>query len=266
MSFLNDLTLGQYYPSNSILHRIDPRSKLLSSLILMTALLLADEISLVSLFGGVCVLGILFSKLPFKTILKNLRPFVWLFGFTFIIHLLTTPGRLLVQVPFLGASVTEAGVTNGIVFTLRLVFLIVLATLLTMTTSPIELTDGLERLFSPLKKLKVPVQEFTFMMTLSLRFVPILIREAERLKNAQLSRGVSLEGSLLRRVRNIVPMLLPLFISAFRRADELALAMEARHYFGGEGRTSFRRLQFKRADFVLLLLSAGSLASMVWLG
>lgn len=263
MGFLNDITLGQYCPGNSFLHTLDPRSKLIASLLFMTGLLLSNSISLILLLGGICVVGIYFSEMPIKIISKNLKPFFWLFLITFAIHLLTTKGETILTVPFLGLSVTEEGFFNGITYSLRIVFLITFAALLSLTTAPIELTDSLERLFSPLKKLKVPVHEFALMMTLSLRFIPILIQEAERIKNAQLSRGVSLQGSLPRRVKNIIPMILPLFISAFRRAEDLAVAMEARHYVGGEGRTNYRRLVFKRADFGLLIFSGAILSGIV---
>lgn len=255
MGFLNDITIGQYYPDNSFLHKLDPRSKLFASLILMTSLLLSSKITLILPFGVLCIIAVYFSKLPFKFIAKNLKPFFLLFLITFFIHLLTTEGRTIFMIPFVGLNITEQGFLNGISYSIRLGFLILFAALLTMTTSPIELTDGLERLLRPLKRFKIPVHEFALMMTLSLRFIPILIREAERIKNAQLSRGASLEGNLLQRIRNIIPMVLPLFISAFRRADDLAMAMEARHYMGGKGRTNFRQLAFKQRDFGLLIFS-----------
>ena len=255
MGFLNDITLGQFYPANSFLHRLDPRSKLFASLIFMTCLLLSNEIILISLFGIICLVGLYFSKLPFKIFGRNLKPFYWLFLITFIIHLLTTEGKTIFDISLLNITVTEQGVINGISYSIRLALLIILASLLTLTTSPIELTDSLDRLLSPLKRFKLPVHEFTLMITLSLRFIPILLREAERIKNAQLSRGASLEGSLIQRVKNIIPMILPLFISAFRRADELAVAMEARDYIIGEGRTNYRQLVFKRGDFAVLIFS-----------
>lgn len=260
---LKDITLGQYYPGNSFLHRLDPRSKLLTSLIFMTCLLLSNKLFLLLVLLGVSVSGVYFSGIPFVRMLKNLRPFFWLFLITFLIHLFTTQGRELIRIPILGFSLSEEGFVNGVSYSLRLGLLIVFAGFLTMTTAPIELTDSLEKLLSPLKRFKVRVHEFALMMTLSLRFLPILILEAERIKNAQLSRGASLEGNLLRRVKNIVPMILPLFVSAIRRAEDLAVAMEARHYVGGEGRTSFRKLQFRRGDFGLLAFSMVALLAIV---
>ncbi len=253
---LKDITLGQYFPGNSFLHRLDPRSKLFASLIFMTCLLLSQELFLFLLLTGVCLLGFYLSEIPLSRILKNLKPFFWLFLITFCIHLFTTKGHEINRISFLGFGLSEEGLLNGLSYSLRLGLLIVFAAFLTMTTPPIEITDSLEKLFSPLKRFKVPVHEFVLMMTLSLRFLPLLILEAERIKNAQLSRGVSLEGNLLQRVKNIVPMILPLFISAIRRAEDLAVAMEARHYVGGEGRTSFRKLRFRKGDFGMLAFSS----------
>ena len=219
----------------------------------MTSLLISTKLSLILLQSAAVLVTIWLTKIPMTMIAKSLKWFLWLFLITFAIHVLEVSiGSVF---PFLSFGVRAAGIMNGAIYTLRLGLLIVTASLLTLTTSPIELTDSLERLFSPLKRLRVPVHELALMMTLSLRFIPILIREAERIKNAQLSRGASLEGNLLQRIRNLVPMLLPLFISAIRRADDLAVAMEARCYAGGEGRTCFHRFAFGVGDVGLLLFS-----------
>lgn len=257
MAFLSDITLGQYYPGDSILHRLDPRGKLLASLVVMTCLLLSTELRLIVTQSVVVLAAICIAGIPFKIFAKNLKWFLWLFLITFAIHLFEISATA--TLPFLNFEIRDAGWLNGAVYTLRLALLIIMASLLTLTTSPIELTDGLERFFAPLKRLKVPVHELALMMTLSLRFIPILIREAERVKNAQLSRGASLQGSLLQRIRNIIPMLLPLFVSAIRRADDLAIAMTARNYLGGDGRTCYHRFAFGAQDIGLLLISA------VWL-
>lgn len=253
MALLNDITLGQYYPADSILHQLDPRSKLLSCLVITTCLLLSNGLYLFAVQSVLCVFALYASKIPLKVFARNLKWFLWLFLITFSIHLLEV--QFAATSPFLHFKLTEQGLVNGIAYTMRLALLITFASLLTMTSSPIELTDSLEKLFSPFKRFKLPIQEFALMMTLSLRFIPILLREAERIRNAQLSRGLSLEGSLLKRVRSIIPMMLPLFISALGRANDLAIAMEARRYTGGEGRTSFKKLAFKRADFGLLFFS-----------
>lgn len=255
MAFLNDITLGQYYPGSSFLHRLDPRSKLLASLFFMTCLLFSNNWSLLLLYAGVCILGFYFSKLPLEIILKNLKPFFWLFLITFGIHVLTTTGTTLLEIPIIGVTLTREGAFNGFSYAFRLALLIVFAAFLTLTTEPIELTDSLEKLLSPLKRFSVPVHEMSLMMTLSLRFLPILLREGERIKNAQLSRGISLEGNIVQRVRNVVPMVLPLLVSAIRRAEDLAVAMEARHYVGGEQRTSYHKLAFGRQDLWFGLFS-----------
>ncbi|MFQ5753192.1 MAG: energy-coupling factor transporter transmembrane component T family protein [bacterium] len=263
MAFLNDITLGQYYPGDSFLHRLDPRSKLLASLIFMTCLLLSNDLYLILIQAGLFLLAMYFSKIPYKVVLKNLKWFFWLFLITFCIHVLDLD--IISTLPFLSFKISEHGLIIGLSYTIRLALFIVFASLLTLTTTPIELTDSLEKLFSSLKQLKLPVHEFALMMTLTIRFIPILIREAERIKNAQLSRGASLEGRLLQRIKNIIPMLLPLFISAIRRADDLAVAMEARHYIGGEGRTNYHQLVFKSADFGLVIFSGAFLCGIVLL-
>ncbi len=253
MAFLNDITLGQYYPGEAIFHRLDPRSKLVGTTLITIGLLISSKLSLILIQSAVILAAIWVSRIPFMVIARNLKWFGWLFLITVAIHVLEI--AIVGSFPFLSFGIRSAGWLNGAIYSLRLGLLIVIASLLTLTTSPIELTDSLERIFSPLKRLRIPVHELALMMTLSLRFIPILIREAERIKNAQLSRGASLEGNILQRIHNIVPMILPLFISAIRRADDLAVAMTARNYIGGEGRTCYRRLAFGPGDFLLILLS-----------
>lgn len=245
------------------MHRLDPRTKLLASLIFMIALLLTNDITAILALTLVGLVAVYVSEIPAGIVLKNLKWFFWLFLLTFAIHLLQV--KTISEAPFLQVSIAEHGVTDGVIYTLRLMLLIVFSALLTLTTSPNDLTEGMERLFGPLKRFKLPVHEFSLMMTLALRFIPILIREAERIKNAQLSRGASLRGHLYRRVKSLIPMLIPLFVAAFRRADELALAMEARSYVGGEGRTSFNRLALKAADFSVLALSFSCLLGLIFL-
>ena len=255
MPILRDITLGQYYPGNSYLHRLDPRSKLITSLIFMTNLLFGFNVKVLLLNTLVCLGGIILSGVPIGIVAKNLRPFVWLFVITFLLHAFSTPGEALFIIPGVDWNVTLQGISNGAAYVMRLTFLIVLAALFTLTTTPVDLTQGLSLLLRPLKRLKVPVHEFALMMTLTLRFVPILLREAQRVKNAQLSRGVSLEGTLLARVRNLLPMLVPLFISAIRRAEDLAMAMEARSYVSDGKRTSFHELGFRIDDIELFVFT-----------
>lgn len=255
MAFLNDISLGQYYPQDSFFHRLDPRTKLIAVLCQMTGLLISFKPSVLLMFVMVTALMVWSSRLPILLVLKNLRPFIWLFLFTLLVHMFWTDGKVIAKVPLLNAAITAEGATLGLIYSVRLALLIVIAALLTLSTSPVELTDALERLLKPLRRFRAPVHEIVMMLTLSLRFIPTLLEEAQRIKNAQLSRGVSFDGSLLKRAKNVVPLILPLFFSAFRRADELAMAMDSRCYTGGEGRTSFRKLAFKAADYIVLFLS-----------
>lgn len=255
MAFLNDISLGHYYPGDSFVHRLDPRTKLIAVMFFMSSLLISFEPIILALFVILSIGTVLLSKLPASVVFRNLRPFIWLFGLTVFIHMFWTKGEVIARVPLIQAQITREGLSMGLVYSLRLALLIVFAAILTLSTLPIELTDALERLIKPLKYFKIPTHEIVLMLTLSLRFIPTLMEEANRLKNAQISRGASFEGSLVQRIKNIVPLILPLFISAFRRADELALAMDARCYAGGEGRTSFKKLVFQRKDYSTLLFS-----------
>ncbi|MDZ7393790.1 MAG: energy-coupling factor transporter transmembrane protein EcfT [candidate division KSB1 bacterium] len=260
MAVLQDITLGQYYPSNSLVHRLDPRAKLVASVVLMSGLLLTDSLPLTVAWGMLAVALVVAARLPVGLVLRNLRAFVWLFLLTMVVHSFFTGGTPLVRLPVLGWKLTWEGVEKGLLYSFRLGLLVVMAALLTLTTSPIELTDGLERLLRPLRRLGVPVHELAMMMSLALRFVPTLLEEADRLQKAQVSRGASFEGSLVQRARSVVPLVVPLFVSAFRRADELALAMDARCYRGGEGRTCYHLLRLKPVDYLALVLSGGLLA------
>ncbi|MFH1008327.1 MAG: energy-coupling factor transporter transmembrane component T [Candidatus Latescibacterota bacterium] len=242
MAFLNDITLGQYFPGDSVVHGLDPRAKFVAILFLMSATLFSKSflfyLVMMALIGGVIWL----SRLPFWYVLRNVRPFLFLILLTFVFHACSLhPLR-----------VTAPGMVEGALFGLRLAILILVASLLTLTTSPIDLTDGLERLMTPLRRIRVPVHELAMMMVIALRFIPLLIEEADRLRMAQISRGASFEGGWIRKTRSLIPLLVPLFLSAFRKADQLALAMEARSYRGGEGRTSFARLKLRGKDRVAL--------------
>ncbi len=265
MALFNDITLGHYYAGDSIVHRLDPRTKLIALLVMMTSLLVSFHAALLLVFAVLSLVLVFISRLPFLMVFRNLRPFFWLFLLTLVIHMFWTPGQRWFSVPWTGWTVTLEGVRMGLIYSLRLALLIVYAAMLTLTTSPIELTDALEKLLNPLKKFKVPAHEIVMMLTLSLRFIPTLMEEAERIKKAQLSRGATFEGNLIQRLRNVIPLVLPLFVSAFRRADELALAMDSRCYAGGEGRTSYTRLSFTPTDYVVLMGAAvGFVISLIW--
>lgn len=242
MAFLSDITLGQYFPGDSVVHRLDPRTKFVAILLTMSAVLFSRSFVFYFVWIGLVGGGIRLSRLPFSYVVSNVRPFVWLILLTFVFHAFSLhPLRL-----------TAEGVVDGALFALRLAMLILVASLLTLTTSPIDLTDGLERLLGPLRRVRVPVHELAMMMVIALRFIPLLIEEADRLRKAQISRGASFEGGWIRKAKSLIPLLVPLFLSAFRKADQLALAMEARSYRGGKGRTSFNRLKLEAQDRVAL--------------
>ena len=254
MAILNDITLGQYYPADSFVHRLDPRTKILVILSAMTLFVITNSIVKLIIVLGMLLFIIRASKIPLLLVLKNLRPFFWLFLLTIIFHVfLTRQGELLVTVPFIKVEVTKLGLINGLIYTFRLGILILLAAMLTLTTSPMEITDALDRFLKPLQKFGISTHEFTMMITLSLRFIPTLLFEADKLQKAQVSRGATFEGNLFQRIKSVIPLILPLFISVFRRADELALAMDARCYIGGKERTSFKELVFARNDYLVLV-------------
>lgn len=245
---MRNLLLGQYVYRKSFVHSLDPRTKLLATLALMTGLMATRHPLGLGLYCAFWLFTVRQSRLPLSLTLRNVRAFTWLLLLTFLAQVFFTSGRILFEVPYLGLDVTAQGLENGALYALRLALLIAYAALLTLTTSPIELADALERLLRPLQRLRVPVRDLVMMMTLSLRFIPILLDEAERIRMAQLSRGARFTGSFRARIQGVVPLVVPLFISAFRRAEELALAMEARCYHGGTNRTTYRELVFRPRD------------------
>lgn len=244
---LTDITLGQYYPGDSFLHRMDPRAKILCTMIFIVAIFLANNLWSYLLVAGFTFLAIAMSGVPASLIWKAIKPLWIILVFTMGIHVLTTPGNELFTWKFI--HISEEGIRNGLIMTLRLVFLIAFSSLLTYTTSPIVLTDGIEALLMPFKRFGVPAHELAMMMTIALRFIPTLLEETDRIMKAQSSRGADFVNcNLLQRAKNMVPLLVPLFISAFRRADDLATAMEARCYRGGEGRTKMHQLAYTWRD------------------
>ena len=258
---LKDVTLGQYFPGNSLIHRLDPRTKLIALIFYIIALFSAGDwlsYCLVFLFLASCIC---ISQIPVKAFVRGMKPLMLILVFTGILNLFFTPGDTALF-SFWRITVTLEGVTRAIFMIARILLLISGTFLLTYTTSPISLTDGLESLLSPLKKLRFPVHELSMMMCIALRFIPTLIEETNKIMSAQKARGADFEnGSLMKRVKALIPILVPLFISAFRRADELATAMECRCYHGGEGRTKMKLLRYKRCDYLsffalILLLSA----------
>ena len=264
---LKDITLGQYFPGNSFIHRLDPRTKLIMLIVYIVALFVAVSwvsyaVMLAFLIGCIAI-----SQIPPKSIVRGMKPMVMILAFTAILNLFMTQGET-VLVHFWIITITLEGVVRAIQMMVRILMLITGTFLLTYTTSPIALTDGLESLLSPLKKIHLPVHELAMMMCIALRFIPTLIEETDKIMSAQKARGADFEsGSLMERVKALVPILIPLFISAFRRADELATAMECRCYHGGEGRTKMKLLRYSRLDFeafgagIVLLAGVIALAS-----
>lgn len=244
---IRDITIGQYYPQDSVLHRLDPRVKLASTLLFIVSLFLFDSFA-----GYVIVIAFLgmvikLSKVPFRYIVKGLKAVVFLLLFTVIFNMLLTPGEPLVQWWII--KITKEGLFQAAFFGIRLILLIIGSSLMTFTTTPNSLTDGLETGLSPLKKIKVPVHEIAMMMSIALRFIPILLEETDKIMKAQMARGADFEsGGLLKKAKALIPLLVPLFISAFRRAGDLAMAMEARCYNGGEHRTKMKPLAYKKRD------------------
>lgn len=253
---LKDITLGQYFPGNSVVHRLDPRTKLLMVILFFVALFSAKGLTAYLLVFAFLAASIWISGIPIKSITRGLKPLLVIVAFTGILNLFYAGGtHVIFQIGNVRAT-WEGAATAGFMIW-RIVMLITGTFLLTYTTSPIALTDGLERLLSPLKKIKVPVHELAMMMCIALRFIPTLIEETDKIICAQKARGADFEtGSLLRRAKALVPILVPLFISAFRRADELAVAMECRCYQGGEGRTKLKQLRYAGRDYAALALGA----------
>ena len=245
---LKDITLGQYFPGNSPIHRLDPRAKLLLLVVYIVALFLAANWISYGLMLAFLVLSIAISKVPLKAFVKGMKPLVLILVFTGVLNLFFTQGETAL-VSFWGISIYPEGIIRAVQMVLRILLLITCTFLLTYTTSPISLTDGLEALLSPLKAIKVPVHELSMMMCIALRFIPTLIEETDKIMSAQKARGADFEsGKLLDRVKALIPILVPLFVSAFRRADELATAMECRCYQGGTGRTKMKLLRYKLLD------------------
>ena len=249
---LQDITFGQFFPGNSILHRLDPRTKIILLFALMILIFVADGAAAYGFLTCATIFLIAVSKIPPLTIFKTLKPLMWIILFTLLIHFVSHDGKILAE--FWIFKITDEGIKFGVLISLRLILLIVLSSLLTFTTSPIKLTDAMEKLLSPLSKFGVPAHELAMMMTIAIRFIPTLIEETDKIIKAQKSRGADFEtGNLLQRLKNFVPILVPLFLSSFRRADDLAMAMEARCYRGGEGRTHMKKLFFTRADFFAVI-------------
>jgi len=245
---LRDITIGQYYQTESVLHKMDPRVKLGGTVLYIISLFLYTNFVGYVIAVGFLALVIKLSRVPFKFMIKGMKTIILLLMITVLFNLFLTPGTPLVT--FWKVTITVEGLRMALTMAIRLTLLIIGSSVMTLTTTPNHLTDGLEKMMRPLKAIKVPVHEIAMMMSIALRFIPTLIEETDKIMSAQRARGADFEsGSLLRRAKALVPLLVPLFISAFRRADELAVAMECRCYHGGDGRTRLRRLTYRALDW-----------------
>ena len=257
---LKDITLGQYFPGDTIVHRLDARTKLILVVLYIVALFQSNGwVSYIAVLLATAACMAL-SQIKPATIFKGLKPMLFIIALTAALNMFYTQGTPIIP----GWIITWEGIARSVKMILRIVLLITGTFLLTYTTSPIALTDGLELLLNPLKKIKVPVHEMTMMMSMALRFIPTLIEETDKIMSAQKARGADFEtGSLIQRAKALLPVLMPLFVSAFRRADELAVAMESRCYHGGEGRTSMKQPKMLRRDWAALIIGVAFLAAMI---
>ena len=259
---LKDITLGQYFPGNSLAHRLDPRTKILLTVLYIVALFCAKWFVSYALAAVLLIAGIMVSGVALRALVRGLKPILFIICFTAVLNLFYTPGEIWVS--FWIFKITKQGISTAFFMVLRIMMLIMGTFLLTYTTSPIALTDGLETLLGPLKKIRVPVHELAMIMSIALRMIPTLIEETDKIMSAQKARGADFEsGNLLQRARALVPILVPLFISAFRRADELAVAMECRCYHGGEGRTKLHVLRYQLRDYLVLAAYGAVLAAVL---
>ena len=262
---LRDITLGKYYQADSVIHRLDPRVKLGTTILFIISLFVFDGVGGYVTAALFLALVIRLSGVPFRFMVKGMKSIVFLLSITVIFNLFLTPGEPILHLWKL--TVTQEGVRLAVLLSIRLGFLIIGSSVMTLTTTPNQLTDGLEKMLKPLNKVKVPVHEIAMMMSIALRFIPILMEETDKIMKAQLARCADFEsGNLVKKAKSLVPLLVPLFISAFRRANDLAMAMEARCYRGGEHRTKMKPLHYERRDYIAYLVVLCYLAAGVFLG
>lgn len=261
---MKSISFGQFYPAESIIHKADPRTKVILAVLYIVSSFVCQSVMSFAVLAITSLLVILLSKIPAKTVLRSIRPILVVMLFMSLLNVFLTKGGVLI-VEFWRISIYSKGIYAAVSAVVRVIALIIGTSIfLTYTTTPIELTDGIEQLLGPLKKIKIPVHEFAMMMTIALRFIPTLIEETDKIISAQKARGADFSnGSLIKRAKALIPILVPLFISAFRRADELAIAMECRCYRGGEGRTKLHILKYKAQDVLLILLFSALLAGLI---
>lgn len=256
---IRDITIGQYYPAESLIHKLDPRTKLVGTVGFIVSVFLFHTFSGYAVATLFLAGMILLSKVPVKFIFKGLKTIFMLLLITIFFNMILTPGEVLWKLGFI--KVTKEGLVLAGTMAIRLVYLVIGSSIMTLTTTPNQLTDGLERLLRPLNKIHVPVHDIAMMMSIALRFIPILLEETDKIMKAQIARGADFEnGNLIQKAKNMVPLLVPLFISAFRRANDLAMAMEARCYHGGDNRTQMKPLRYKKTDHIAYLVLAAYLA------
>ena len=263
---IRDITIGQYYPAKSKLHSLDPRVKIMGTLMYLISLFCIGNIwgYVVATFFLAYIISV--SKVPFRFIVKGLKPVIFLLMITVVFNLfLTKTGKVIFE--FWILEITDDGIRTAGFMAIRLIYLILGSSIMTFTTTPNNLTDGIERLLWPLRKIRMPVHEIAMMMSIALRFIPILLEEADKIMKAQTARGADLEsGNILQRAKALIPILVPLFVSAFRRANDLAMAMEARCYRGGEGRTKMKPLTYQRRDYIAYAIIILYLVAVVIIG
>ena len=258
---LKDITIGQYYPADSVIHKLDPRVKLVATVLFIISLFVFGSVysyvAATLFLAGIIIL----CKVPFRYITKGLKAILILMLITVLFNLFLTPGRELIKIWKL--TITYEGVRTACHMAIRLIYLVIGSSIMTLTTTPNDLTDGMEKGLRFLNKIHVPVHEIAMMMSIALRFIPILMEETDKIMKAQMARGADFEtGGLIKKAKSLIPILVPLFISAFRRANDLAMAMEARGYHGGEGRTKMHPLEYKRRDYLAYLVLAAYMAVM----
>ena len=261
---IRDITLGQYYAGESPIHRLDPRVKIIATLLFIVELFLVNHFIGFAVCAAVLALYVKISKVPLSFIMRGLKPILLIILFTFCLNIFMIDGKILWQVGFL--KITMEGLLTAVFMGIRLVLLIIGSSLLTLTTKPISLTDGIERLLGPLARIGVPTHEIAMMMSIALRFIPTLLEETDKIMKAQQARGADFEsGNLLERAKSLIPILVPLFVSAFRIAQDLAMAMEARCYRGGKGRTRMHEMKFQGRDYGAMVLLALFLGLIIFL-
>ncbi|OLR62967.1 transporter [Anaerostipes sp. 992a] len=259
---IREITLGQYYKGNSFLHRLDPRTKVAGTVLYIISLFIGKSIAAYLLAGVFLAVMVKISTVPFSYMVRGLKAVFTILIFSVVLNMFFIPGEVIVDFGF--CDISREGLQTAVFMAIRLVFLILGSSLMTLTTTPNQLTDGMEKLLKPLKKLKIPVHEISMMMAIALRFIPILTEELDKIMKAQMARGAEFDqGNLIQKVKSVVPILVPLFVSAVRRANDLAMAMESRCYHGGEGRTKMKPLIYEQRDYIAYAIVGIYLAVMI---